>query len=73
MEFFLRDDFIKLGQLMKAAGWVQTGSEAKEVIAAGEVKINGEVCVQRGKKCEDGDRISWNGQEITVRAGTADR
>ena len=73
MEFFLRDDFIKLGQLLKASGWVQTGSEAKEVIVAGEVKVNGEVCLQRGKKCVDGDRISWNGQEVIVKAGTAVR
>ena len=69
MEFFLRDDFIKLGQLLKAAGLVSTGSEAKEVIAAGEVEVNGEVCLQRGKKCVAGDVICWNENEITVKAG----
>ena len=46
----LRDDFIKLGQAIKAAGLVESGVEAKIVIQDGEVKVNGAVETQRGKK-----------------------
>lgn len=45
----LRDDFIKLGQAIKAAGLVESGVEAKIVIQDGEVKVNGAVETQRGK------------------------
>jgi len=62
----LREDYIKLGQALKAAGLVDTGSEAKEVIQQGEVKVNGEVSVQRGKKLTDGDLVEWKGQEIKI-------
>ncbi len=68
MEFYLRDEFIKLGQLLKAVGFSQSGVEAKEVILDGQVKVNGEVCLQRGKKCYEGDVISYDGQEVTVRS-----
>ena len=49
-EIILRDDFIKLGQAIKAAGLVESGVEAKIVIQDGEVKVNGVVETQRGKK-----------------------
>ena len=49
----LRDDFIKLGQAIKAAGLVESGVEAKIVIQDGEVKVNGAVETQRGKKRRD--------------------
>lgn len=48
-EIILRDDFIKLGQAIKAAGLVESGVEAKIVIQDGEVKVNGVVETQRGK------------------------
>ena len=54
----LRDDFIKLGQAIKAAGLVESGVEAKIVIQDGEVKVNGAVETQRGKKLTGGNRIS---------------
>ena len=52
MEFKLREgeEFIKLGQLLKAAGLVSSGIDAKIVIQNGEVKVNGEVDERRGKK-----------------------
>ena len=50
----LRDDFIKLGQAIKAAGLVESGVEAKIVIQDGEVKVNGAVETQRGKKLKIG-------------------
>ena len=64
--FTIRDDFIKLGQLMKACGFSYSGSEAKEEILAGNVKVNGEVCLMRGKKCIPGDIISFHGEEVRI-------
>ena len=49
-EIKLRDEFIKLGQALKAAGLVGSGVDAKLVIQDGLVKVNGETEVQRGKK-----------------------
>nr|WP_183775582.1 RNA-binding S4 domain-containing protein [Catenibacillus scindens] len=65
-EFILRDDFIKLGQLLKAAGLVDSGVEAKAVIVDGQVKVNGTVEIQRGKKIHGGDLVEYNGNTIKV-------
>lgn len=62
----LNDEFIKLGQALKAACLVSSGVEAKIVIINGEVKVNGEVELQRGKKLRDGDVVSYNGEEIKI-------
>lgn len=62
----LNDEFIKLGQALKAAGLVSSGVETKIVIINGEVKVNGEVELQRGKKLRDGDVVSYNGEEIKI-------
>ncbi|RKI85884.1 RNA-binding S4 domain-containing protein [bacterium 0.1xD8-71] len=62
----IRDDFIKLGQIMKLAGLVQSGVEAKIEIQEGFVKVNGEVELQRGKKIYPGDVIEFDGQQIKV-------
>lgn len=62
----LRDEFIKLGQALKAAGLVESGIEAKEVILDGLVKVNGEVDTRRGKKLYDGDIVSFDGEEIKI-------
>ena len=63
----LNDDYIKLGQALKAAGLVSSGVEAKIVIQGGEVKVNGAVEIQRGKKLYDGDVVSFDGQEIKIK------
>lgn len=63
----LRDEFIKLGQALKAAGLVESGAEAKEVITEGLVKVNNVTEIQRGKKLHSGDVISYNGNEIEIR------
>ncbi|MBQ2509305.1 MAG: RNA-binding S4 domain-containing protein [Erysipelotrichaceae bacterium] len=63
----IRDEFIKLGQVLKLAGAVDTGSEAKEVITEGLVKVNGETELRRGRKCVPGDRILYRGDEIEIR------
>jgi len=62
----LRDEYIKLGQALKAAGLVDSGVEAKDVIVNGLVKVNGSVEVQRGKKLYDGDKVLFDGNEIQI-------
>ncbi len=62
----LRDEFIKLGQALKAANLVEDGVEAKYVIQDGEVKVNGEVDIRRGRKLYDGDVISFHGEEVKI-------
>ena len=62
----LRDDFIKLGQALKAAGLVESGVEAKEVIEEGLVTVNGETDTRRGRKLYDGDIVVFDGEEIKI-------
>lgn len=62
----LRDEFIKLGQALKAAGLVESGVEAKEVIQDGLVKVNGEVDTRRGRKLYEGDTVAFDGEEIQI-------
>ena len=54
----LRDEYIKLGQALKAAGLVDSGVEAKIVINEGSVLVNGSVETQRGKKLRAGDIVN---------------
>lgn len=62
----LREDYIKLGQALKAAGLVENGVDAKYVITDGLVKVNGEVEVQRGKKLYAGDIVEFEGEKIKI-------
>lgn len=62
----LRDEYIKLGQALKAAGLVDSGVEAKIVIADGDVLVNGQVETQRGKKLHDGDQVEFHGEKILI-------
>ncbi len=62
----LREDYIKLGQALKAAGLAESGTAAKEAVLAGKVLVNGSVELQRGKKLYDGDVVSYQGQEIKI-------
>ncbi len=62
----LREEFIKLGQALKAANLVSSGVEAKDVILDGMVKVNGVTEYQRGKKLRAGDMVSFNGEEIKI-------
>lgn len=66
-EIILRDDFIKLGQAIKAVGLVESGVEAKIVIQDGEVKVNGVVETQRGKKLFGGEVVEYNGSSILIK------
>ena len=65
-ELKIKDEFIKLGQALKAAGLVGTGAEAKDVIQDGLVKVNGEVDTRRGKKLYNGDVVEFDGEEIKI-------
>lgn len=62
----LRDEFIKLGQALKAAGLVESGVDAKLVILYGQVKVNGAVELQRGKKLHAGDVVEYDGETIRI-------
>lgn len=59
-------EFIKLDQLMKFADMVQSGGEAKMLIAQGLVLVNGEICTQRGKKVRPGDEVEFDGQTYKI-------
>ena len=65
-EIKIKDEFIKLGQALKLAGLVDSGVEAKIVIQDGEVKLNGSVETQRGKKLVSGDVVEYNGNSFKI-------
>ena len=60
------EDFIKLGQALTAAGFVDTGVDAKEVIVQGLVVVNGEIDTRRGRKLYDGDEVEFDGDKISI-------
>lgn len=62
----LREEFIKLGQALKAAGLVGSGVEAKEVIQSGLVLVNGEIDTRRGRKLYGGDVVEFDGEKIKI-------
>lgn len=65
-EIKLRDDFIKLGQALKAADLVSSGVEAKIVVQDGQVKVNGEVDTRRGRKLVSGDVVTFDGKSVKI-------
>jgi len=62
----IKEDYIKLDSLLKLAVLVGSGGEAKQVILDGLVKVNGEVCTQRGKKIHPKDLVEFCNNKITV-------
>ena len=62
----LRDEYIKLGQALKACGLVESGVDAKIAIQNGLVEVNGAVELQRGKKLYDGDVVNFQGEQIKI-------
>lgn len=62
----VREDFIKLGQALKAAGLAENGADAKDIIVEGLVKVNGEVELRRGKKLYPGDVVSFEENTIEI-------
>lgn len=63
----IKTEFIKLDQLLKFSGVVDIGSEAKQMVLDGIVKVNGEVCTMRGKKIRPGDLVEITGEDIIIR------
>lgn len=62
----IKDDYIKLGQALKLSGLVSEGVDAKYAVMNGEVKVNGEVCLMRGKKLTSGDEFTYQGKTVKV-------
>lgn len=62
----LREDYIKLGQALKAVGFVESGVEAKEVISQGLVLVDGEIETRRGRKLYDGAEVIFDGDKISI-------
>lgn len=60
------EEFIKLGQALKAVGAVESGVEAKEVIQEGLVLVNGESDTRRGRKLYEGDLVEFDGIQIKI-------
>ena len=60
------EDFIRLGQVLKAAGMAESGAEAKEVIQDGLVMVNGETETRRGRKLHSGDVVLYDGKELRI-------
>lgn len=59
-------EFIKLDTLLKFANLVFSGGEAKIRIAEGEVLVNGEPCLMRGKKLRAGDTVILDGESVEI-------
>lgn len=64
----IKTEYIKLDALLKFAAMVASGGEAKEVVGAGLVSVNGEVCTMRGKKMRGGDTVSFDGKTVRIEA-----
>ena len=65
-EFAIRDDMIRLGQLLKASGLAGTGADAKALLTEGLVRVNGEPEARRGRQLHRGDVIAVGDAELRV-------
>lgn len=68
-KILIHTEFIKLDSLLKLAGLVETGGEAKLLIQNGQVEVNGEVCTMRGKKLRGGDSVTLDGRTVAIGQG----
>ena len=68
-KILIHTEFIKLDSLLKLAGMVETGGEAKLLIQGGQVQVNGEVCAMRGKKLRAGDTVTLDGRTVAIGEG----
>ena len=64
----LKDDYIKLGQALKAAGLADSGVDAKYAIEEGKVTVNGQTEYQRGKKLRDGGVVAYAPKTVRIEA-----
>lgn len=65
-EYAIRGEMIRLGQLLKVAGLVDSGAEVKDLLATGEVAVNGESEQRRGRQLGKGDVVAVAGEQIRV-------
>jgi ribosome-associated protein len=68
----IRDESIRLGQFLKLANLIESGSDAKPLLADGRVSVNGEVETRRGRQLVAGDVVSLAGQSARVSSGDAE-
>lgn len=68
----IKDEMIRLGQFLKLANLVESGSDAKPVLAGGQVSVNGEVETRRGRQLVAGDVVTLAGQSARVASGEAE-
>ncbi|WP_072805746.1 RNA-binding S4 domain-containing protein [Rhodococcoides yunnanense] len=68
----IRDESIRLGQFLKLANLIESGAEAKVFIADGQVSVNGEVDVRRGRQLHQGDVVSIEGGPSARVAGESE-
>jgi ribosome-associated protein len=68
-EVTIRDEVIRLGQLLKLAGIADSGTDAKELLADGAVRVNGEPETRRGRQLRAGDVVDAAGEQVRVRTG----
>ncbi|MFA9379532.1 MAG: RNA-binding S4 domain-containing protein [Acetanaerobacterium sp.] len=62
----IHTEYIKLDQLLKFAGLAESGGQGKELVQTGEVSVNGEPCLVRGKKIRAGDTVTLGDVTLTV-------
>lgn len=65
-ELPIKTEFIKLDQALKFSGIAETGGHAKEIIEKGAVRVNGEVCLSRGKKLYPGDDFEYKNVKFVI-------
>ena len=63
----VRDDGIRLGQLLKLAGLAETGADARVLLDLGEVEVNGERETRRGRQLRPGDVVAVGEEQVRVR------
>jgi ribosome-associated protein len=62
----IREDEIRLGQLLKLAGIAGSGAEARALVQDGAVRVNGELETRRGRRLRDGDVVEADGERVRV-------
>lgn len=62
----IRDESIRLGQLLKLADLIEQGSDARELLIQGVVQVNGEVETRRGRQLRPGDVVSYGGEDVRI-------
>ena len=65
-EVYITTEFIRLDAALKLASVVGTGGQAKMLVEDEQIRVNGEICTQRGKKLRDGNAFAFENQEFLI-------